>query len=163
VVDPRPAPTNFLQRLRYTAVITLAAAILVFAIEPRFLPSSPLLGSLSSKARESLYDQISVASVTLMGFLITAVAILVALDRSRQIVKELRRGESFSLLVLNLLAAVVLLFALGLASIAGAAGLAPTCDVYLRFIEWLGLLVIAEVLLGGFFFCVVTYKVASYD
>jgi hypothetical protein len=163
VSDSPPPPTNLLQRLRYTVAIAVAAAILVFGIEPLLLSTSPLLGSLSTEAREALYDQISVASVTLMGFLITAVAILVALDRSRQIVKQLRRGESFSLLVLNLLAAVVLLFALGLSSIAGAAGLEPTCDIFLRIVEWLCLFATAEVLLGGFFFCVVTYKVASYD
>jgi len=164
VPTSEPAKTTLLQRLRHVAGIAVGAAILIFALEPLLLPNWPLLDSLSPEAREDLYKQLSVVAVTLMGFLVTAVAILVSLDRGREIVQELHRGESYSLLVLNLLAAVVLLFMLSLMSIVGGAaigGIGSSC-LFIRLLEWLCLMSLAEVALGGFFFCVVTYKVASY-
>jgi hypothetical protein len=156
--------TTLLYRLRHVGSIAVVGAALVFLVEPSVLASSPLLGTLSEQARDDLYKQLTTVAITLMGFLITAVAILVSLDRGRQIVKELRRGESFSLLILNLLAAVIALFAMTLMTIMGSASLDGIGDAcaFLRCLEWLCLVSSAEIVLGGFYFCVVTYKVASH-
>ncbi len=165
VGDPPAPKTTLAQRLRHIAGIAVFAAAAIFIIEPWVFSNTPLLASLSDKDRAELYKQLTTAAVTLMGFLITAVAILVSLDKGREIVKELRRGESFSLLVLNLLAAVLLLFVITLMSIVGAVradaiGAAP---LFVALYEWLAIWALAEIGLGGFYFCVVTYKVAAHE
>jgi len=119
-------------RLRHVAGIFAGAVILVFVVDPWAISGPfPLIGRLEPKDRVELYKQVSTVTATLLGFLITAVAILVSLDLRRQIVEELHRGEAFSLLVVNLLAAVVFLFAatgLGIAAaILDAVETAPTC------------------------------------
>lgn len=163
--DPHPSPTTLVQRLRHIVGLAVGAAIGIFVIEPWIFSNAPLLASLSDKDRAELYRQLATAGVTLMGFLITAVAILVSLDKGREIVEELKRGESFSLLVLNLLTAVLLLFAITLMSIVGAIRVDAigNADFFVEFYEWLALWVFAEICLGGFYFCVVTYKVASHN
>jgi hypothetical protein len=164
-VSRDPSPTTIVKRLRHIAGIAVGAAIGIYLVEPRIFSSAPLISSLSDKDLADLYKQLATAGVTLMGFLITAVAILVSLDRGREIVKELKRGESFSLLVLNLLAAVLLLFVITLMSIVGAvrADAIGAADVFVGLYEWLLLWTVAEICLGGFYFCAVTYKVASHQ
>jgi len=162
---PPASPTTLAQRLRHVAGIAVVTAIAIYVIEPWIFSSAPLLASLSDEDRAELYKQLTTAGVTLMGFLITAVAILVSLDKGREIVNELKRGESFSLLVLNLLCAVLLLFVITLMSIAGAVRADAIGDaaLFVAAYEWLALWTLAEICLGGFYFCVVTYKVASHE
>jgi hypothetical protein len=156
--------TSLLMRLRHVSLIALAAALLVGAATP-LLSNTPLLCSLGDDDRGEFYGQMTTVSVTLMGFLITAVAILVSLDRGREIVKELRRGESFALLVLNLLAAVLLLFLLTALSLLGSVrpdGLGDAAAFAVIY-EWLAIFALGEIALGGFYFCVVTYQVSSHE
>lgn len=139
--------------------------VLVVGIERMLLSEAPLLGSLHEEDRASLYGALITVSATLMGFLITAVAILVSLDMRRKVVEELQRGESFTLLVVNLLAAVFFLLIVTVMSIIGSVGAdgiggaVGFASVY----EWLALSALFEIALGGFFFGLVTYKVAAYD
>lgn len=160
----REGESSLAVRLRHVAAIACAAAAIV-ATAALLLPNTPLLCSLGDEDRCELFGQMTTVVVTLMGFLITAVAILVSLDRGREIVKELKRGESFALLVLNLLAAVLLLFLLTVLSVLGAMrpdGLGDSAAFAVIY-EWLVIFALAEIALGGFYFCVVTYKVASYE
>jgi hypothetical protein len=151
-------------RLRHVGAIACAAAAIV-ALAALLVENSPLLCSLGDEDRAELYRQMTTVAVTLMGFLITAVAILISLDRGREIVMELKRGESFALLVLNLLAAALLLFVLTVLSVLGAIrpdGLGDAA-AFAAIYEWLALFALAEIALGGFYFCVVAYKVASHE
>jgi hypothetical protein len=155
-------------KLRHVAVIVAFAAVVVFLVEPLIFSvivsgHTPLLGRLGYKDRVELYKQVSTVSATLMGFIITAVAILVSLDLKRQIVSELHRGEAFPLLVVNLLACVVLLFIATGLGIAGA--IFDDGPDGADFFEALWQTVIGasvlELILGLSFFGLVTYKVAS--
>lgn len=156
--------TSLLLRLRHVGLIGLTAALVVGAAAP-ILSNAPLLCSLGDDDRGELYGQMTTVSVTLMGFLITAVAILVSLDRGREIVKELRRGESFALLVLNLLAAVLLLFLLTALSLLGSVRPDDLGDAaaFAVVYEWLAVFALGEIALGGFYFCAVTYQVSSHE
>ena len=135
----------------------------VFVAEPILVSGpTPLISGLASADRADLYNQVIVVTAGLLGFIVAAIAILVSLDGERQIVEELRRGESFRLLIANMLAAMTLLFILTLMGIAGSVlestGPASTFEtVY----EWLMLGTTMELILVGFFFALVTYKVAA--
>lgn len=151
--------------LRWTAGLSLCAVVLVIGAERIFFSEAPLLANLHADDRTSLYEALITVSVTLMGFLITAVAILVSLDMRRTVVEELHRGESFALLVVNLLAAVFFLLNVTVMSIIGVVGADGIggAVVFASVYEWLALSALFEIALGGFFFCLVTYKVAAYN
>src|SRR4051794_14709781 len=107
--------------VRHPALIVVAAAVLIFVLEPLvFAGPTPLVGRLAANDRVEIYKQIATVTGSLLGFLITAVAILVSLDARRQIVDDLHRGEAFSLLIVNLLAAIVLFFLTTSLGLAGA-------------------------------------------
>ncbi len=153
-------------KLRHVAGLLVVAVLLAFVADRLvFGDASPLITRLDGKDRADLYKQVSAVAVTLFGFIVTAVAILVALDRTREIVKDLRNGEGFALLVVNLLAAAFFLFLLVAASVVGAivddgnSGAA----VFERFWEMLLLVSLFEVSLGGFYFGLVTYKTATHS
>jgi hypothetical protein len=150
--------------LRYAFGILFVAALVVFGVEPLAATSSPLLATMSEANRSDLYSQVIVVSAGLLGFLITAVSILVSLDGKRKIVEELKRGESFRLLVANMLAAVALMFALTLMGIAGSALETENgaSHAFARLYEWLLVASVAELVLSGFYFAVLTYKVAAH-
>jgi hypothetical protein len=152
-------------RLRYAGGIFLGAAAVVSLWE--FVPhgSTPFLSRLDMRDRVELYKQIATVTASLLGFMIAAVAILVSLDLRRRIVEELQRGESFSLLVINLLAAILFLFLTTTASVAGAIfddGKAGS-DTFEFVYEVLAVTALVELMVGLFFFGVVTYKAATYD
>lgn len=111
-----------------------------------------------------MYSAVAPIAATLLGFLVAAVAILVQLDVDRQIVKELRRGEAFGLLIVNLLTASTLLLVLTVAALAGPfvdsseAG-SGIFESAFEIVAWASL---AELLLGGYFFGYVTIKVARF-
>ncbi len=88
-----------------------------------------------------------------------------ALDGSRKIVQELHYGEAFKLLIVNMLAAVLLLLVLTLMGIAGTT--IDTGQVATRtfesWYEWVGISAALELVLSGFFFGIAMYKVAAYE
>jgi hypothetical protein len=142
-----------------------AAALTVFMIEPIVVTgSTPLLSGLAEANRVNLYGQVIILTATLMGFMLAAITILVSLDASRKIVEELKRGESFQLLIVNMLATVALLFILTLMGIAGAVleG-GGRSHAFEAIYEWLALATVFELLLTGFYFALLTYKVAAYQ
>lgn len=135
--------------------------MLVFLAEPfAFSGITPLVDRLSPESRTDLYGQIVPVSASLLGFYIAAVAILASLDARRQIVQELKTGkEAFRLLIINMLAAIAFLLALTLLGVAGSVldpG-SPFSAIY----EWVALTTLFELVLSGFYFGVVTYKVAA--
>lgn len=152
-------------KVRHVIGLVAAGAVLVFVVEPLVLSgTTPLINRLDHGDRINLYKQITTVTATLLGFLLTTVAILVALDPRRQIVDELKRGESFSLLVVNLLAAILFLSLLTGLGVLGAVfddGRQGSA-VFEQFYECMLLISAFEVALGGFFFALVTYKVASH-
>jgi len=152
-------------RLRHVAVILVVAALAVFVVEPVVFPgATPLVVRLDPDDRVEFYKQVTTVTATFLGFLITAIAILVSLDVKRRIVEDLKRGESFSLLIVNLLAAVVLLFAttcLGIAGVVADDG-AHGAELFEALWQTALLGSMIEFALGLFFFAVVTYKVAAY-
>jgi hypothetical protein len=156
---------DVVKHLRWAAGVAVTTALVLATIE--FIPhgATPLLSRLSSHDRVELYKQVATATASLLGFLIAAVAILVSLDVNREIVQDLKRGESFTLLIVNLLAAIVFLF---LATIVGIIGAIfddgkPGSDAFELAWELLVLAGFAELALGLFFFAIVTYKVAKYE
>lgn len=149
-------------RFRHALYILGGAALLVFIVEPLLIcDPTPLLARLTDESRNTLYEQIIPVSGSLLGFYIAAVAILAQLDHDRQIVKELKRGESFSLLIANMLVAILLLFVLTILGVVGAV-LAPG-RLFMVIYEWVLLSTLAELGLSGFFFGLVTYKVAVHQ
>jgi hypothetical protein len=148
-----------LRRFRHAALLLAAAAVIVLLIEPAVLTgSTPLISRLSTDGRVALYEQIVPVSASLLGFYVAAVAILAGLDSRREIVAQLKRGEAFALLIANMLMAILLLFVLTFLGLSGA-----TLDpgkVFQATYEWLTLAALAELALSGFFFALVTYKVA---
>jgi hypothetical protein len=153
-------------RLRHVVVLAGLAALLVWVVAPLICSgTTPFIDRLSGEDRVEFYKQVSTISASLLGFLITAVAILVSLDMRRRIVEDLHRGESFSLLVVNLLAAVAFLFLLTVAGVAG--GMFDDGEqgaaMFGKFYETFLLASLFELGLGGFYFGLVTYKVASHD
>ena len=152
-----------IDKARHSLLIAGAATVLV-AVEPLCGGTMPLLARLSPSSRDSLYGQLTTVSAGLLGFMITAVAILVSFDSRRQIVKELKRGESFALLIVNMLAAIVFLFATTVLGLAGPeldAG-ARAARAYEYVYEGFVVATVFELLLTGFYFAVVTYKVAAH-
>jgi hypothetical protein len=146
-------------KFRHAAIILGAAAIIVFLVEPlAFSGPTPLIGRVSSESRTGLYEQIVPVAASLLGFFIAAVAILAGLDSKREIVAELKRGEAFALLIANMLVAILLLFVLTFSGLAGSS-LDPGC-VFRAIYEWLTLAALGELALSGFYFALVTYKVA---
>jgi hypothetical protein len=132
---------------------------LVFAVEPiAFSGTTPLIARLDDASRASLYEQLVPVSASLLGFYITAVAILTALDTRREIVEELKRGEAFKLLIVNMLGAILLLFVLTIIGVVGSV-LDPGCRFQAAY-EWIALGTLFELALSGFFFAVVIYKAA---
>jgi hypothetical protein len=127
--------------------------------------STPPLGRLTHESRGDLYGEIIIVTAALLGFILTAITILVSLDGGRPIVKELRLGEAFKLLVTNMLAAVVLLLIVTVMGICGSVLDTGTTAAasFERFYEWLVLAVLLELGLSGFYFGLLTYKVAAYD
>jgi hypothetical protein len=146
-------------RFRHAAIILAAAAAVVFLIEPlAFSGPTPLIGRLADETRVGLYEQIVPVAASLLGFYIAAVAILAGLDSRREIVAQLKRGEAFALLIANMLVAILLLFILTLSGLLGA-----TLDpggIFQATYEWLTLGTLGELALSGFYFALVTYKVA---
>jgi uncharacterized membrane protein len=142
------------------------AALLVFGVEGWAVATkTPLISNLSTSDRSNLYNQVVVVSAALLGFILTAITILVSLDGSRRIVKELRYGEAFTLLVVNMLATVALLLALTLLGIAATAidvGSTPA-KAFETWYEWVGIGTAFELILCGFYFSVAMYKVATYE
>jgi len=147
------------------AIIILAGSAVVVLSEPLLLTgSTPLITGLADPDQVTLYNDVIVVSAGLLGFFVAAVAILVSLDRSRRVVAEIQQGGSFELLVANMLATIALLFTLTLLGISGAVfengqNASPWFD---RAYEWVALASIAELLMSGFYFSVVMYKVAQH-
>jgi hypothetical protein len=152
-------------RLRHVGLIGGFAVLVVFLLEPLvFTGATPLITRLDANDRSELYKQVTTVAATFLGFLITTIAILVSLDVKRRIVEELKRGEAFSLLIVNLLAAVVLLFitmCLGIAGIVTDDG-ARGARLFEALWQAALLASMIEFALGLFFFALVTYKVASH-
>jgi hypothetical protein len=152
--------------VRHAVLCVTGSALLAFLIEPWLVSgTTPLVASLTVAARVNLYNQVIVVSAALLGFVLTAVTILVSLDTGRKIVKELQYGEGFKLLVANMLATVALLLVLTLMGIAGASLDAATVPArtYEAFYEWLGVASAFELVLSGFYFAIVTYKIAAHE
>ena len=152
--------------LRHAIACVAAAAIIVFLVEPRFgSDASPLIANLAVSPRGSFYNQVGVVSAALLGFVLTAITILVSLDTGRRIVKELHYGEAFKLLIANMLVTVVLLFLLTMAGITGSSLDAswPPSRAFEMLYEWVGVATVFELVLTGVFFSIVTYKVAAYE
>lgn len=146
-------------RFRHFLGLLAVAALLVFIVEPlAFSGTTPLLSRLEAKSRIDFFEQIVPVSASLLGFYIAAVAILASLDPARKIVEELKRGESFSLLIANMLAAILVLFLLTFLGVAGSV-LDPG-GIFRSLYEWVTLVALFELALSGFYFSVVTYKVA---
>lgn|GEM_PF-3647827 len=144
---------------RHAAIILAAAVAIVFLVEPLvFDGSTPLLGRLADESRVGLYEQVVPVAASLLGFYIAAVAILAGLDSRREIVAQLKRGEAFALLIANMLVAILLLFVLTFLGLVGAS-LDPG-KVFQVIYEWLALGTLGELALSGFYFALVTYKVA---
>ena len=116
-----PEEVSSLVRFRHSLYILGGAALLVFLVEPLFVPDpTPFLTRLTAESRSTLYEQIIPVSGSLLGFYIAAVAILAQLDHGREIVADLKRGESFSLLIINMLVTILLLFILTGLGVVGA-------------------------------------------
>jgi hypothetical protein len=152
--------------IRHALLLLAVAALAVFVAEPIVASGpTPLISGLSEADQIDLYNQIIVVTASLLGFIVAAIAILVSLDAGRKIVEELKRGESFRLLIANMLAAVMLLFVLTIMGIAASvleSGSAAS-SVFEAMYEWLLLGTVLELILVGFYFALVTYKVASAD
>lgn len=156
----------FRSTLRYPAGILLAAIIVVVVGEHVVLADpTPALARLNDDDQIEFYKQIAPIAGTALGFLVASVAILVSLDPKRRIVDELRRGEAFSLLIANLLAACLWLLLLSILALVGWTFHASVggCDVFQSIFEVIGYAAVIEMLIGGFFFGLVTYKVAKHD
>lgn len=150
---------SYAVRFRHALFLLALAAFVVFILEPIAISGpTPLMGRLGDEDRSSFYELVIPVSASLLGFYIAAVAILAQLDPNRKIVEELKRGESFSLLIANMLFAILMLFALTFVGIAGSVldGRRAMMAVY----EWLLLGTVLELALSGVLFSVVTYKVA---
>ncbi|MDO8211012.1 hypothetical protein [Conexibacter sp. CPCC 206217] len=132
----------------------------LFMSKPR-----PALARLSDTDQIDLYKQIAPIAGSALGFLLASVAILVSLDPKRPIVADLRRGEAFSLLIANLLAACLWLLLLSIFSLVGWTfhSSCGSSDAFQSVFEVIGYAAVVELLLGGFFFGYVTYKVAKHD
>ncbi len=151
-------------RLRH-AIYSLAGAGVVVAIEHIAISGTiPLMARLAVASRSSLYNQITTVSAGLLGFIVAAVAILVSFDAHRRIVKDLQRGESFKLLVANMLATILLLFVVVLLGLIGPEvdGAARAAGSYESVYEWLVIASTFELAMTGFYFAVATYAVASH-
>lgn len=148
--------------LRHVLAIIVAAALVDLAYWAIF-SSEPVVATLSQADRADLYSQGIIVAAGLLGFFITAVSILVSLDARRKIVEELQRGESFRLLVVNMLATVALLFILTLIGIVASVAEVDKSASHLfdRLYEWLALATVFELCLSGTLFGFLTYKVAS--
>lgn len=154
-----------LWRLRHVGIIGIISISLVLLLEPVALGSpTPLIGRLQPKEMSDLYSSITTISATLTGFLIAAVAILATLDVRRPIVEELRRNESFVLLIINLLAAIGLLLGLTVGGLLGTAQdeWIGNARWFQSYFEILLIASLAELGLGVFYFGIVTYKVGRY-
>jgi hypothetical protein len=141
------------------------AALLTFALEPQVVSgTTPAIARLTIDGRANVYDQITIVSTALLGFMLTAITILVSLDGGRKIVKELHYGEAFKLLIVNMLATVLLLLVLTSMGIAGSsldAGSSPD-KTFESFYEWIGVASLFELGLSLFYFSITMYKVAAY-
>ena len=144
----------------------LTAAAGAVALERVAAPwTSPLLARLDAQERVDLYAQITGLTGVLLGFVVTAIAILASLDIRRRIVEDLQRGESFSLLIVNLLAAVALLLATTTLGIVGTIhddGNVPS-RLFESVYQFLVLASLLELVIGLCFFGLVTYKVAAHE
>jgi hypothetical protein len=154
-----------IRRYRHAALLVLLAAVVIVIAELIARGSNSLVGGLGHQDRVELYKQVTTVTASLLGFFIAAVAILVSLDPTRAIVRDLKRGEAFSLLIVNMLAAILLLFLTTALGVAGAVfddgqpGAAGFEWVY----QWLLLASLLELGLTGVLFAVVTYKAAAYE
>jgi hypothetical protein len=158
------AVVSALSLIRHVLVLLVAAALVVFVAEPIVISGpTPLISGLAEADRIDLYNQVIVVTASLLGFIVAAIAILVSLDVGRKIVEELKRGESFKLLIANMLTVVVLLFILTSTGIAGSVleGGSGASYGFEAAYEWLLLGTGMELILVGFYFALVTYKVAS--
>jgi hypothetical protein len=156
----------FLKRIRHVLLLFGAVVVLVALVEPAaFSGPVPLISRLDGPDRVDLYKLITTVTASLLGFLIASVAILVTLDINRIIVEQLRRGEAFSLLIINLLAAILFLFLTTVGGVIGAIVDDGTngADLFECLYEVSLLTSLLELGLGGFYFALVTYKVAAND
>jgi hypothetical protein len=159
------AVADWLVLVRHVLFMLLVAALVVFLIERIAVSGpTPLMSGLSVADRIDLYNQVVVVTASLLGFIVAAIAILVSLDAGRKIVEELKRGESFKLLIASMLAAIFLLFILTIMGIAGSVLEGTTASsVFEEIYEWLLLGTAMELVLVGFYFGLLTYKVAAYE
>jgi hypothetical protein len=154
-----------LDRCRHVLIILVIAAAVVF-LEPVILSgSTPLVSGLAQADRMSLYNQVIVVTASLLGFMVAAVAILVSLDRTRTIVKKLQRGESFHLLIVNMLGAIGMLFVLTVLGIIGAVAEndGGASHWFERIYEWILLAAVMEVGLALWYFSIVMYVLAEHE
>jgi hypothetical protein len=152
--------------IRHALACVTVAALSVFVIEPWLVSgTTPLVASLSLNGRTNLYNQVIIVSAALLGFMLTAITILVSLDTGRRIVRELHYGEAFKLLIANMLATVLLLLVLTLMGIAGSSldAAQRPAKTFEAFYEWIGVTSVLLLSLTGFYFATVTYKVAAYE
>jgi hypothetical protein len=158
------AVASTLWLVRHVLGLLVAAALVVFAVEPLVITGpTPLVSGLAEADRIDLYNQVIVVTASLLGFIVAAIAILVSLDAGRKIVEELKRGESFRLLIANMLASVFLLFVLTIVGISGSVleGGSDASSAFEAVYEWLLLGTAMELVLVGFYFALVTYTVAA--
>jgi hypothetical protein len=151
-------------RLRHAIYCLVAAGVVVVVEHTAISGTIPLMARLAVAPRSSRYNQITTVSAGLLGFSVAAVAILVSFDAHRRIVKDLQRGESFKLLVANMLATILLLFVVVLVGLIGPEvdGAARAARSYESVYEWLVIASAFELALTGFYFGVATYAVASH-
>jgi hypothetical protein len=159
------AVVSALWLIRHVLGLLAVATVVVFTVEPIVVAGpTPLISGLAEANRIDLYNQVIVLTASLLGFILAAVVILVSLDAGRKIVEELKRGESFKLLIANMLVAMLLLFILTIMGIAGSVleGGSGASSAFEAIYEWLLLGTAMELILVGFFFGLLTYKVAAY-
>lgn len=150
--------------LRHALIICVVAAVLVVAEPLIFSGSTPLISGLAQADQVTLYNDGIVVSAGLLGFFIAAVSILAALDRTRKVVEEIKRGESFELLIANMLVTIALLFVLTLMGVVGAVieNGKEASGLFQSFYEGISLAAILELVMTGFYFSVVMFKVAAH-
>ena len=122
-----------------------------------------MVASLTVAGRANLYNQVIIVAAALLGFMLTAITILVSLDTNRDIVKELHHGEGFKLLIATMLATVVFLLILTFLGIVGASfdtGKQPARSFELYY-EWIALASAFVLALSSYYLSIVTYKVAA--
>jgi hypothetical protein len=150
--------------MRWPVGIALAASAIVCVFDGGPISGDVVLLQTSPEIRAQFYAGMSGTAGAVLGFFVAAIAILASLDPKRKIVAEMRQGESMTLLLVNLLTGCLWILVLAGMSIAGwlmpALGRGPT---FAWTYQVLGVWAFLEFLVGGFFFAVVTVKVARHE